>query len=66
MWAGIATSEACDSAEEEASSANSVLLPPGSETSDATFSDSEGAAWRQWWLGKDGIFRWGGTEEMGV
>ena len=59
MWAGIANSEACDPAEEEASSANLVLLPGGSETSDATFSDPEGAAWRQWWLGQDGIFRWG-------
>ena len=40
MWAGIATSEACDPIEEEASIVNSVLLPAGSVTSDATFSDS--------------------------
>ena len=40
MWAGIATSETCDPAEEETSSASSALLCAGSETSDATFSDS--------------------------
>ena len=57
--AGIATSEASDSAEEEASGANSVLLPTGPETSVATYSDSWGAAWRQLWLGQDRIFMWG-------
>ena len=40
MWAGIAISEAGDSAGEEASNATPVLLSAGSETSDATFSDS--------------------------
>ena len=44
MWAGIATSEAWDSAEEEASGANSVLQSAGLETSDATFSDSWGGS----------------------
>ena len=67
MWAGIATSKACDSAKEEASSANSVLLSAGSETSDATFSDSWVGSLEtvvvgvgQHFLGK------GGTEEMEV
>ena len=74
MWAGIATSEACDSAEEEASSANSALPSAGLETSGATFSDSwgggletvaVGAGWHFWW-GWDrgnGSVRYGSLQE---
>ena len=40
MWAGIATYEACNPAEEEASGGSSTLLFTGLETSDAILSDS--------------------------
>ena len=61
MWAGIATSEACDPAEEETSSASSALLSAGLETSDATFFRLLREQLRE-----SGIFRWGGMEEIGV
>ena len=64
MWAGIATSKACYTAEEGTSGANSTSLTAGAEASDAASSGSWGGGLEMvaagvWWH-----FWGGGMEEM--